>query len=88
MKLDIEQLKEITIGAIDILEENGAFTFRRFNKEQDALYRAVHKTFINRALAPAGVKFNFKTKKRYLRPNDKNYSKRFRTNQCNLRRKI
>lgn len=61
MKFNIEQLKEITIGAVYILEENGEFTFRRFTEEQNKLYEERNKTFHNRLLAPAGVKFHFKT---------------------------
>ena len=66
MKLNIEQLKEITLGAIDILEENGVFTFRRFTKAQDELYASGHMSYHNRSKAPAGVKFNFKTDSKNL----------------------
>lgn len=61
MKLNLNQLKEITTGAVNIEEADGAFRFKRFTKEQDALYKNTNKTFYDRALAPAGIKFHFKT---------------------------
>ena len=66
MKLNIDLLKEITVGATDIVEENGAFSFIRLTKEQDRLYSETNQTFRDRSLAPAGVKFSFKTDSKNL----------------------
>ena len=43
MKLNFEQIKSITAGAVRMTEEDGAIRFFRFNEEQTELYRNVRK---------------------------------------------
>ena len=37
MKLNFEKIKEITLGAVRINEENGVISFGRFNEEEEEL---------------------------------------------------
>lgn len=66
MKLNLKQLRQITLGAVDIKEENGAFSFDRFTKEQKNLYRITNQDFYNKTFMTAGVKFSFKTDSKNL----------------------
>lgn len=61
MKLNLNQLKEITTGAVHIKEENGMFSFSRFTTEQENLYQGRNQLFYDRTFSTAGVKFSFKT---------------------------
>ena len=66
MKLNIEQLKQITTGAVKIKEENGWFSFSRFTAEQEKLYQITNKDFYNKTFSTAGIKFSFKTDSKNL----------------------
>lgn len=66
MKLDFEQIKSITTGAVHIEEENNGIAFFRFTKEQTELYRITSENFYNRVFATAGVRFMFKTDSKSL----------------------
>ena len=67
MKLDFEQIKSITTGAVRIEKEGDFVAFYRFTKEQSELYRKTSDYFYQRTLAPAGVRFVFKTNSKTLR---------------------
>lgn len=67
MKLNFEQIKSITTGAVHIEEENNGIAFFRFTKEQSELYRITNENFYNRVFATAGVRFMFKTDSKSLR---------------------
>ena len=66
MKLNLEQVKSITQGAVNICEKDGYFDFHRFTPEQEFLYNdpenprplAVSK---HKSLTSAGVKLRFIT---------------------------
>ena len=66
MKLKLEQLKQITTGAVNIKEENGTFYFSRFTAEQEELYKETNQDFYHKAVSPAGIKFHFKTDSKNL----------------------
>ena len=66
MKLNLEQLQQITTGAVKIKEENGLFSFSRFTAEQEKLYQITSQDFYNKAFSTAGVKFSFKTDSKNL----------------------
>ena len=66
MKLDLEALKKIATGAIDVKEENGAFSFFRFTKEQEELYKITDEGFYRKAKSSAGVKLLFETDSKNL----------------------
>lgn len=62
MILTKEQLKTITCGAVDIVEEDGKYMFRRFTEEQTkyyAIYR--NEDYSKKTLTAAGVRFAFET---------------------------
>lgn len=69
MKLNLEQIKAVTNGAVKIIEENGAYKFFRFTEEQTEAYKT--RSGYEKAFATAGVKIRFKTdsKKLFLKVN-------------------
>lgn len=61
MELSLEQIKTITVGALKIWEENGAFRFAKCTQKQvDAWYK-VQETLGLRAETTTGVKLDFYT---------------------------
>lgn len=66
MKLNLEQVKSITLGAVNVYEKDGYFDFHRFTPEQEFLYddpqnpRAFSESNI-KSLTTAGIKFRFLT---------------------------
>ncbi len=66
MKLNFEQIKEITTGAVDFQQENGMFLLSRFTAEQSKLYQTTSQDFYNKSQSTAGVKFCFKTDSKNL----------------------
>ena len=66
MKLDSEQIKSITTGAVRIEEEENGIAFYRFTEKQAELYRITDDNFYNRVLTTAGVRFMFKTDSKSL----------------------
>lgn len=65
MKLNLEQVKKITTGAVNIKEENGVFSFDRFTEEQKEYYKS-NDNFYSKAHATSGVKLSFKTDSKNL----------------------
>ena len=49
MKLTLEQIKSVTLGAVDVWEENGLVCFCRFSKEQMEMYRERRADFYKKA---------------------------------------
>lgn len=66
MKLNLEQIKQITSGAAVINEEDGVFSFNRFTPEQQELYRVTSQKFYDRVQITSGIKFYFKTNSKNL----------------------
>ena len=66
MKLNFNQIKQITIGAVDIKEENGVVSFSRFTDEQKNVYLNHSKPFYDRTQATAGIKLYFRTNSKNL----------------------
>ena len=50
MKLDLSQIKEITLGAVRIEEADNAVHFYRFTKHQQELYKARSSDFYKKPL--------------------------------------
>ena len=67
MRLDLEQIKRITTGAVRVEEEDNGFIFRRFTDEQSELYRITSDAFYDRVLTTAGIRFMFRTNSKSLR---------------------
>ena len=61
MKLDFEQIKAITTGAVRIQQEEDGIHFYRFTEEQQNLYAGVSADFLKKTHATSGVKFCFRT---------------------------
>ena len=61
MKLNFEQIKAISTGAVRFEEDESGVRLYRFTKEQEKLYEESDIEFYNRSQATAGVKFSFKT---------------------------
>lgn len=66
MELNLNKIKEITTGAVRITEEDGAFVFCRFTKEQEELYKITNPDFYKKSFSTAGVKLLFKTNSKGL----------------------
>ncbi len=66
MKLDLEQIKEITTGAVVIENEDSMVSLKRFTSEQEELYRVTNQDFYKKTFSTAGIKFSFKTNSKNL----------------------
>ena len=61
MKLTTEQIRSITLGTLNVYEENGYTVFRRFTRYQDEVLAG--RNFTPRQFSTAGVKLEFISKK-------------------------
>lgn len=66
MKLNIEQIRKITKGAVRIEEESDGFHFYRLTEGQANVYKNVKPEFYNRTLATSGVRMEFVTDSKTL----------------------
>ena len=66
MKLNFEQIKAISTGAVRFEEDENGIRLYRFTKEQERLYEETDIVFYNRSQATAGVKLAFKTDSKSL----------------------
>ena len=64
MKLTLEQIKEITFGALDVEERDGRFVFRRFTDEQARIFESVDRG--SRVPATSSMMFDFRTDSKRL----------------------
>ncbi len=67
MKLTLEQIKKITVGAVDVVECELGFAFRRFTKEQSEYY-AIYRdnTYLKKTNSAAGVRLSLLTDSKTL----------------------
>ena len=62
MKLELSQIKEITLGASRVEETNDGIQFFRFSKEQEDAYEKYRESFyFPRTFGTAGIKLSFRT---------------------------
>lgn len=66
MKLNLEQLKAITLGAVRIEEVENGIEFLRFTKEQEELYKIRSSDYYLKTFGPSGVKLSFATDSKTL----------------------
>ena len=66
MKLTLEQIKSITLGAVRIWEAADNIWFSRFTQEQMDMYRCKDEHFSRRSHATAGIQFAFRTDSKRL----------------------
>ena len=67
MKLNLEQIKAITAGAVRVEEAADGIHFYRFTKEQEDLYQVRKTDFYNKTFATSGIKLWFRTDSRKMR---------------------
>ncbi len=67
MKLDLAKIKEITLGAVRIEQDETGFNFYRFTKEQEELYKKRREDFYYKTFCSAGVQLRFKTDSNILK---------------------
>ncbi len=67
MRLNLNQIKEITKGAVRIEENEGFLSFYRFTEEQEEMYKGRSADFYKKTFATAGVKLLFKTDSKNLK---------------------
>ncbi len=61
MVLDLEKIKEITLGAVRVESKDDGFHFYRFTSAQEELYKNRSDDFYKKTFATSGVQFSFKT---------------------------
>lgn len=61
MRLNIEQIKDILLGAVRVEEEDGLIKLYRFTKEQQELYKETNDVFYMKSFSSAGMKIKFET---------------------------
>lgn len=66
MKLDIKQIKAITLGALDVTESPDGIEFHRFTPAQRELYQKKREDFGYKSLASTGIKLRFRTDSKSL----------------------
>ena len=66
MKLNTEQIKSITLGAVNVKQNENGYEFLRFTDEQTEIYKNVQDSFYLKTFAPSGVRLSFTTDSRTL----------------------
>ena len=61
MKLSFNQIKDITLGAVRITQEEDGFHFYRFTAEQEEIYKARSDKFYKKTFSTSGIQLSFKT---------------------------
>lgn len=61
MKLSLEQIKSITVGALNVWEEDGAIRFAKCTPKQVKAWQELNKTLGERAEATTGIRLDFHT---------------------------
>lgn len=61
MQLTLEQIKNITVGALNIWEDDGVFHFARCTSKQVEAWRELSETLGERAEATTGIRLDFHT---------------------------
>ena len=67
MKLNFEQIRAISTGAVRFEEDENGVRLYRFTKKQEQLYEKTNIEFYERSQSTAGVKLSFKTNSKSLR---------------------
>ena len=61
MKLNLEQIRDITCGAASVTEEQNGIHFFRFTQDQMDLYQKEHEEHYIKTLSSAGIRLRFRT---------------------------
>ena len=66
MTLDLQQVKNITLGAVRIEQNECGFHFYRFTKQQEELYKHRKEEFYMKSFSTSGVRMHFYTNSQSL----------------------
>ncbi len=66
MKLNLSQIRDITIGASRVEEIDGNIHFYRFTKEQEELYKERDLSFYQKTFCTSGIQMRFRTNSQAL----------------------
>ena len=66
MKLNLSEIKEITLGAVRILENENGIDFYRFTEEQEKFYEKRSEDFYKKTFSTSGIRLRFRTDSRNL----------------------
>ncbi|MBQ8803530.1 MAG: SGNH/GDSL hydrolase family protein [Tyzzerella sp.] len=67
MKLTLEQIRNITVGALNVWEEDGAFRFAKCTAKQVEAWYKVDQILGERSEATTGVRLDFHTNSKYFK---------------------
>ena len=67
MKLNVEQIKSLTYGAVEIPEEDGWIRFHRFTPAQREVYDRLHPQFEEKVRASSNIRLTMETDSQHLR---------------------
>ena len=66
MNLSLEQIKDITLGAVRVEQNENGYNFYRFTEEQQALYKKRSDDFYDKTFSTSGVQLRFLTDSKTL----------------------
>lgn len=66
MKLNFEQIQDISLGAVRAVETDNGICMYRFTEEQEVIYKQTDAGFYTKTFATAGIKLCFETDSRSL----------------------
>jgi len=61
MELNLEQIRNVTLGAVKVVETENGICMHRFTEEQEELYRQTDAGFYKKTSEAAGIKLFFET---------------------------
>ena len=61
MKFDLEQLRDVSLGAVRVTQEEDGFHFYRFSEEQESLYKSRSEALYKKTFCTSGVQLRFRT---------------------------
>ena len=67
MKLTFEQIKEITVGAVAIWQEDDGMHFGKCTKEQVVAWKEVNEGLVNNVIPTTGVRLDFYTNSNFVK---------------------
>lgn len=67
MRLDLSEIKAVTVGAIDVFSENGGVAFSKMTAEQSACFAGFSEGLYERSLTTTGIRLDLHTDSPYLR---------------------
>ncbi|MBO5836690.1 MAG: SGNH/GDSL hydrolase family protein [Oscillospiraceae bacterium] len=59
--MNLQQISQITLGAVEIKQQADGIHFYRFTEQQQELYKRLKEEFYNKSFSSAGVRMHFRT---------------------------